>query len=557
MNISRKIFLGCFIILLIVIVVGGFQIFRMNETKEMYNHLIDHRFHIITKTDEMVTLFYEERKDILTYLLLKDDKFLASYEENRRSFYTNYEQISSMLTTTESKTVINKLQQLEYQYFQFVQQFLRTTNKQEQASIVQKLQQTGNHFLQTAEQMLQRQKTLLATDQQHIEQYMKQTYMISLIIITSLILFGSVASFFISRQIAKPIRLVSDELQRIAKQDLSSPPLPVKTKDETKYMIESINDMKTKLKQTIETMKDISIHMASQAEQFAASSEQSTQSSEKATETAEQTYAEAEKQLRMLKVADDSLHEFSIGMSQIAESTEDLLASAERAHDFVNQGKHSIQAVTTQASDMRDAMFTTKTLVESLQQHSEKIGKITNVITAIAEQTNLLALNAAIEAARAGEHGKGFTVVADEVRKLSEQSKEAAKEIETMLDQIKIGTKKVAQAIEENTKKLVEGTTYYETAKRSFQAIDDSVERVFSKVQTTSAAIEQMTAISNEITETMKQLKQLAHQVMQKSKESALTAEEQLAMNEQISSAAQTLAKLSEQLRTIVELFRL
>ncbi|OAO78744.1 methyl-accepting chemotaxis protein [Anoxybacillus flavithermus] len=108
-------------------------------------------------------------------------------------------------------------------------------------------------------------------------------------------------------------------------------------------------------------------------------------------------------------------------------------------------------------------MFTTKTLVESLQQHSETIGKITNVITAIAEQTNLLALN---------------------------------------------------------------------------------------------AAIEQMTAISNEITETMKQLKQLAQQVMQKSKESAVTVEEQLAMNEQISSAAQTLAKLSDQLRATVELFR-
>jgi len=43
---------------------------------------------------------------------------------------------------------------------------------------------------------------------------------------------------------------------------------------------------------------------------------------------------------------------------------------------------------------------------------------------------------------------------------------------------------------------------------------------------------------------------------MQKSKESAVTVEEQLAMNEQISSAAQTLAKLSDQLRATVELFR-
>ena len=79
---------------------------------------------------------------------------------------------------------------------------------------------------------------------------------------------------------------------------------------------------------------------------------------------------------------------------------------------------------------------------------------------------------------------------------------------------------------------------------------------MFSKVQTTSAAIEQMTAISNELTKTMKRLKHLAQQVMQKSKESAVTVEEQLAMNEQISSAAQTLAKLGDQLRATVESFR-
>jgi methyl-accepting chemotaxis protein len=52
-------------------------------------------------------------------------------------------------------------------------------------------------------------------------------------------------------------------------------------------------------------------------------------------------------------------------------------------------------------------------------------------------QTNLLGINAEIEAARAGEYGVGFGVVADEIRKLSVESMDIAKNIDTLLIQIK------------------------------------------------------------------------------------------------------------------------
>ena len=58
-----------------------------------------------------------------------------------------------------------------------------------------------------------------------------------------------------------------------------------------------------------------------------------------------------------------------------------------------------------------------------IMNSSTEIQKIMNIITKVSDQTNLLALNASIEAGRAGEHGRGFAVVATEVRKLAEESK--------------------------------------------------------------------------------------------------------------------------------------
>lgn len=122
-------------------------------------------------------------------------------------------------------------------------------------------------------------------------------------------------------------------------------------------------------------------------------------------------------------------------LEETAASMEQLTATVKQNADNAHHASKLAEDASGKASRGGQMVSGVVKTMGNISTSSKKISEITAVINSIAFQTNILALNAAVEAARAGEQGRGFAVVASEVRTLASRSANAAKEIESLINE--------------------------------------------------------------------------------------------------------------------------
>ena len=189
-------------------------------------------------------------------------------------------------------------------------------------------------------------------------------------------------------------------------------------------------------------------------------------------------------------------------------------------------------------------------IIAELERRARDIGDITQTVGSVADQTNLLALNAAIEAARAGDHGRGFAVVADEVRALAETAEKSAHEVRALAGAIQAEVREVADTV-----KAAAETAASEAAAGELVvgAVDTMRQDMGRLAEGADAALTAAQEAERGATQAQRGAEQVATAAEE---QSAAASEAQTAIAQQAQSldqgqvAAQSLARLTEALRT-------
>jgi methyl-accepting chemotaxis protein len=216
-----------------------------------------------------------------------------------------------------------------------------------------------------------------------------------------------------------------------------------------------------------------------------------------------------------------NLQQTAASMHQMSDTVRSNSDNARQANQLVAQ---ATQVASQGGEDVNEVVATMAAIHES----SRRIADIISVIDGIAFQTNILALNAAVEAARAGEQGRGFAVVASEVRSLAQRSANAAKEIKTLItdsvDKVEVGNAQVNNA----------GKTIQELVMQ-VRKVNDLIAEI------TSSSEEQSTGVT-QINQAVSQLDQ--------------TTQQNAALVEETSAAAESLRNQAHALTLAVSVFR-
>lgn len=560
LSISKRLFIA---FALIFIIIGAAVIYVwmsiQDVQREMQIMYQDQQLTVLLLEQEVLVKQGETAVD--NYIMHQDQLFIEDYNEYSYAFSQLHNEASELFRDEEMKQIYEQYLNTKKAYDElFLNTFVPVIDQGRQADI-ERIDELIGQKEDDMSEALDYLTEALTLQLEHSYKLTEQE--LSLMVLRFLggigvaILISVIIGYFITRSITGPLKRVVQVTDTIAQGDLSIEIKENGTKDETGQLIKSVQAMLKNMKELINQSKITAEKMDVSSKEMNESAQQTGVAAKSITTSIQEVANVSDSQLHRSEEIARAMEEMAVGIQKVAETSSQVAESTSDMSNKAADGQEAIQRAVQQMSDIKDDSKITRNVIQKLQQESQEIGQIINLITEIAEQTNLLALNAAIEAARAGEAGKGFTVVADEIRKLADQTGQSAAKVGELISSIQANTGKAYDATTAGGENISTGIKTVNAAGQSFNNILKAVQQTAHDIQELSAIAQEMSASTEEVTASVQHMADSSKDVASQTQTVAASTEEQLAGIEGLSQSTQTLAHQAKELSQQLNKFKI
>ncbi|MBL4909717.1 MAG: HAMP domain-containing protein [Alteromonadaceae bacterium] len=194
-----------------------------------------------------------------------------------------------------------------------------------------------------------------------------------------------------------------------------------------------------------------------------------------------------------------AINQLDASANEVQSNTKNAADKSVSASEKASQGLALVEQAKAGINQLRDEVIENTAMITQLNEKTNEVGTVLEVINSIAEQTNLLALNAAIEAARAGEQGRGFAVVADEVRSLATRTRESIDQIQSTISGLQVDATSAVNSMNSVSQQAEEKATDVENVANLLVDITQEIKELDDLNCQIASAAEQQNLAADEI----------------------------------------------------------